>query len=88
MVNRRLSKPNDLRFGPFTLGKYGTPINIFSIVYTVFIIFFSFWPMSREVSPETMNWSVLVFGSVLILSTLFWFAHGRKVYTGPITEAT
>ena len=33
-----------------------------------------------------MNWSILVFGGVLLFSLLFWAIQGRKVYTGPIME--
>jgi len=87
MLLKRISNTrNTLRWGPFTLGRWGLPMNIISIAYTVVIIFFSFWPSTAEVTPANMNWSILMFGAVLLLSTVFWFIHGKTVYTGPVIE--
>lgn len=73
-------------YGPFQLGRAGVPIIILSLVYSVIGIFFSFWPPSSQVTAVTMNWSVLVYSSVLIFSLLFWVVYGRTVYKGPILE--
>jgi len=87
LLHKRLTTPHSqVRWGPFALGRLGVPINIVAILYTILGIFFSFWPPSPEVTAQTMNWSVAVYGGVLILSVVFWFAHGKKVYTGPIVE--
>ena len=42
--------------------------------------------MTRAVTPETMNWSVVVFGGVVIFSLLFYVLYARKVYAGPVTR--
>jgi hypothetical protein len=87
MLHKRLTVPDDkIVWGPFKLGRAGTPITILSIIYTIIGIFFSFWPATATVTATTMNWSIAVFGGVLIFSMVFWLVHGRKVYTGPIVE--
>ena len=40
--------------GPFTLGRWGTPINIISITWVVFISTVLFFPPSRPVTPSNM----------------------------------
>ena len=73
-------------YGPFQLGRASIPLIILSLAYSVVGVFFSFWPADSKVTAVTMNWSILVFGGVLVFSLLFWGLHGRKVYTGPVVE--
>lgn len=87
MLHRRLvAKPDELVWGPFKLGAAGVPVTILSMIYSVIGIFFSFFPPTVEVTPLTMNWSVVVFFGVMIFSIVFWVVHGRSVYEGPIRE--
>ncbi|KAI1409821.1 amino acid transporter [Hypoxylon sp. FL1857] len=77
-----------LTWGPWRLrGSLGIANNIFSCMYLVFIFFFSFWPPSLEVTPQTMNYAILVFGTVILFSMLYYAVWARKVYNGPIIEA-
>lgn len=86
LLVKRITKPTDIRWGPFQLGKLGIPINVLAIIWTSIGIFFSFWPSNAQVTLENMNWSSLVFGLALLMSTAFWFLHSKKTYTGPIRE--
>lgn len=61
-------------------------VNILSITYGILAVFFSFWPATAVVDAKSMNWSVAVFGGVLLFSMVFWALVGRKVYTGPVVE--
>lgn len=86
LLKRFTLSADSIRWGPFRLGRLGLPINIVSILFTIIGLFFSFWPPSREVTAKTMNWSIAVYGGVMLFSVIFWFAHGRSVYTGPVIE--
>ena len=87
LLHKRLTTPaSEMRWGPFGLGPFGTAINIISILYSIIGIFFSFWPPTMTVTAQTMNWSVAVFGGVIVFAIIFWFVHAKKVYTGPIVE--
>ena len=87
MLYRRLTMPDSsFIWGPFRLGRAGVPITIVAMLYTVFGIFFSFWPPNITVTAANLNYSPVIFGSALIFSLGFWVLHGRKVYTGPVME--
>ncbi|KAK2793892.1 hypothetical protein FQN52_000223 [Onygenales sp. PD_12] len=68
----------------FSLGALGLPLNIFSFCYLCFAIVFTFFPNAANPTPVTMNWSILVFGVVVIFAVLQYLIHGRKVYEGPV----
>ena len=73
-------------FGPWKLGKWGVWINGFSILFSVLVMFFSFWPTVVPASPVSMNWSCLLWGVTMIFAGCFWVAHGCRVYEGPVVE--
>lgn len=76
-----------LTWGPWRLrGWFGIAVNAFACVYMVIIIFFSFWPPFIQPDKETMNYSVVVTGAVLIFSVIYYLLRARKVYTGPVVE--
>ena len=86
LLFKRIKSPEQLPRAPYSLGKWGVPINAFAIGWSVLVLFFSFWPQNIPVTPVNMNWSVLLWGAVNIFAIVFWVAHGRKVYKGPIVE--
>ncbi|KAH7030603.1 amino acid/polyamine transporter I [Microdochium trichocladiopsis] len=69
---------------PFTLGKWGLPINIASVVFLVFILVVAFMPSSPNPAPELMNWNILIYGVVMLISVAYFFAKGRHHYAGPV----
>ena len=86
-LHKKLTTPEaEMAYGPFTLGRASYAVIILALIYSIIGIFFSFWPPASHVTAETMNWSVVVFGGVLLFSLLFWALYGRKVYTGPVVE--
>lgn len=75
------------QWGPFRIPEpLGTLNNAFACVYSVFVLFWDFWPPATPVDAATMNYSVLVFGSVLIAAVAWWFLGARGVYVGPLVE--
>nr|POE87747.1 hypothetical protein CFP56_10976 [Quercus suber] len=49
----------------------------------IFVIFWSVWPPATPVDAASMNYSVVVTGGVMILSTVWYFVRGKKEYKGP-----
>nr|POE54483.1 choline transport protein [Quercus suber] len=73
-----------LTWGPWNLpGIFGIINNAYACCYMIFVIFWSVWPPDTPVDAESMNYSVVVTGGVMILSTVWYFARGRKEYKGP-----
>lgn len=76
-----------LIWGPWHLpGLIGTLNNLYACIYMVFVIFWSVWPPSPNVTASTMNYSVVVTGGVAILSAVWYFVRARKVYKGPTVD--
>lgn len=74
-------------WGPWRLpGWTGTLNNVFAVIYLVIMTFFGFFPTAPEVTPDTMNYSVLVLGAVVIFSLIYYFVGARKTYQGPTVE--
>lgn len=81
VVNARLI------WGPWHLpGIIGIANNIYACCYMIFVIFWSCWPPDTPVSAATMNYSVVVTGGVLILSTIWYFVRGKREYKGPLID--
>lgn len=75
-------------YGPFQLGRWRTPIDIFAIIYTVFTSFFLLWPAEQKVNATYMNWSILLVGGIIVISVVWWFVEGKKNFVGPDVSRT
>lgn len=89
MLNKRLRTPeSEIPWGPFRLGRFGVPVTIVAIVYSIFGTFWSMWPTAKNPNIQDMNYCILVYGAVLLFSMFFWVVWGRHHYTGPVMEIT
>ncbi|KAF2456974.1 amino acid permease-domain-containing protein [Lineolata rhizophorae] len=68
----------------WSLGRYGLPINIFSVLFLTLVFIMSFFPQTRKVTPESMNWNVLVYSAVVTFSIAYFAVRGRFRYVGPV----
>ncbi|EED13419.1 choline transport protein, putative [Talaromyces stipitatus ATCC 10500] len=79
--------PTQLVWGPWHIpGLLGIINNAYACVYMVFVIFWSVWPPATPVAADTMNYSVVVTGGVIILSIVWYWIRGRKEYKGPLVD--
>ena len=67
-------------------GVFGIANNAAACVYLTIVLFFSLWPPATPVNSTTMNYGVLVTGTVAIFSMVYYLVWARKVYQGPIVE--
>jgi choline transport protein len=68
----------------FSLGRAGIWINGLSVVYLCVALVFSFFPTFPHPTPDEMNWNILIYGTVVAFSLVYFFFKGRKVYVGPV----
>jgi choline transport protein len=68
----------------FSLGKAGLPINIIALCYLLFAGVFVLFPSVPNPTLIAMNWSVVIFGSLVIFSMIYYFFYGRYNYEGPV----
>ncbi len=65
---------------------FGIAVNVFAVCFGIIIFVFSFFPAAMSVTPDTMNYSVLMTFSVLVFAVVYYFLYARKEFTGPIVE--
>ena len=76
-----------LAWGPFKIpGILGIINNLYACLYMIFVIFWSVWPPVTPVNAQTMNYSVVVTGGVIIFSIIWYWVRGRKEYKGPLID--
>jgi choline transport protein len=88
LVIRRLDKTNPpIRWGPWTMGpRLGLVVNIYAIVFGIFIVIFVPFPTELPVSADNMNYAGPVFGLMAILLVIDWVVRGRNRFTGPLKD--
>jgi choline transport protein len=86
MLARRIRPGKNIPYGPWALGRWGIPINIFTIAFSFLTIAFNVLPPYFPVTAKNMNYAGVVFGAALIICALLWILRGHNHYTGPIKE--
>lgn len=66
--------------GEFSLGRFGPILNWISVIYCIITTVFFFFPPNPNPSGSDKNYSIAVFGIMLVLSLGFWVVGGRKMY--------
>lgn len=67
----------------FALGKFGIAINLFAVLYVTVACIASFFPVVNSSAVADMNWSIVMFGGVLVIACVDYFFRGRKQYIEP-----
>ena len=57
-------------------------------IILVIVFFFSFWPTAQPVTASGMNYSVLLFGVVALISSVYYLVWGKKTFQGPSVDTT
>ena len=83
-VALRKVRGDPLPHARWNLGRAGLACNIIAVLFLLLVYAFSFFPLSTPVALETMNWSSLIYGSVVIFSIGYYVLFGRHVYEGPV----
>lgn len=65
---------------------FGWFANIMGMIYAIIATVLFVFPPVLPVDGNNMNYCIVVFAIVLIISMVQWFVDGRKNYTGPIVE--
>lgn len=63
----------------FRLGKFGVFVNVVSIIWSAFAAVWLCFPQYIPTSGSTMNYASAIFGAVIILATINWFAYSKHI---------
>jgi choline transport protein len=84
VLYRRIYHPELLPAARWSLGRFGVPINASGLLYSIFAFFWCFWPNGTPVDATSFNWAVVMFLGVFLVSVVYYYAHGKNIYTGPV----
>lgn len=59
-------------------------MGVISASWLTFTCFLFICPTEAPVTPDTMNYAIVPFAFIMILSTGYFFIWGRKWFTGPV----
>ncbi|KAJ5588033.1 Amino acid/polyamine transporter I [Penicillium hordei] len=90
IYGRRKSAPifHGLGSGSFNLGpRWGPVVNIAAILWLLMGMVFSTFPTVEPVTPENMNYCIVVtMGWMIIGGVYYYLLGGKKQFTGPVVE--
>ncbi|XP_028758143.1 amino-acid permease BAT1 homolog [Neltuma alba] len=72
--------------GPFNLGRYGVIVGWVAVLWVVTISVLFSMPVSYPVTIETLNYTPVAVGCLLVLVVSYWILCGRHWFKGPITN--
>lgn len=79
----RLSGKKSKLDGPYSLGRYGLPLNIIGFLFLVFASVVFNFPTISPVDSENMNYTSAAIGVIMLIAAVTWMTTGRKSFTGP-----
>lgn len=81
---RRIVLPETLPHAPFSLGRWGIPMNIAAVIYGTWGFFWGFWPQEYPVTAGGFNWASPLFLATVVGAIVYYAVAGRKRYFGPV----
>jgi choline transport protein len=83
MIFRRTSQ-DPLPPCRWSLGRAGVFVNVAAVAWLLTVWIFLFFPLAIPVTPSTMNWNSLIFGSSMLFAMVYYVVIGHKTYTPPV----
>ena len=82
----RLTRSTPIAYGPWSLGRWGIPINIFALCWCIFFVVILPFPSEMPVTAEDMNYAGPIALAVFCALTIDWLLRARRQYFGPRIE--
>ena len=70
-------------YGPFKLGRWGVPTNLFSILYILYTLSFIALPTMMPVTGGNMNYAGPLVLAVIVIAIVDWAFSGRRRFHVP-----
>jgi len=68
----------------WSLGRFGMAINMAAIAFLIPIFIFAFFPPKTPVNRENMNWSIAMYGGMILFATGYYWVKGRHNFIPPV----
>jgi amino acid transporter len=73
--------------GPWHMGKASFFVNVWACLWTLFVSIIFLLPTAMPVAANTMNYASVFLVFIFVAAYGYWFARGKRFYTGPLIEA-
>ncbi|KAF7132637.1 hypothetical protein RHSIM_Rhsim09G0102700 [Rhododendron simsii] len=74
------------RSGPFNLGRYGVLVSWIAVLWVATITVLFSLPVSYPITDQTLNYTPVAVGLLLLLTVSSWIVSARHWFKGPITN--
>ncbi|MFC1435355.1 amino acid permease [Streptacidiphilus sp. N1-3] len=78
----RLRRGKSFEPGPWSLGRWSVPLNVFAVVWVAFVTVLVCLPQSAPVTRTTANYAPVALAVALAISGVWWLV-GRRSYVPP-----
>jgi choline transport protein len=75
-----------LVYGPFSLGKWGVPVNMFALLYLIFVIIWMPFPTEIPVTASNMNYAGPILLVIILAGIADWIISGHKRFEFPVAR--
>ncbi|XP_020966753.1 amino-acid permease BAT1 homolog isoform X2 [Arachis ipaensis] len=72
--------------GPFNLSRYGIIVGWVAVIWVVLISVLFSLPVSYPITIETLNYTPIALGCLIILIVSYWIISARHWFKGPLTN--
>lgn len=72
--------------GPWHMGRASWFVNVWACLWTLFVSIIFILPTALPVAADTMNYACVFLVAILVFAAVYWYAYGKRVYTGPLIE--
>ncbi|XP_050372445.1 amino-acid permease BAT1 homolog isoform X2 [Argentina anserina] len=72
--------------GPFNLGRYGILVGWIAVIWVAIISVLFSLPVAYPINNETLNYTPVAVGGLLIITIFAWIFSARHWFKGPITN--
>ena len=83
MMFARYNKKEPLELGGWNMGRIGPAVNVFALVYTVWVSIFLPFPETLPVTGVNMNYCGPIFVAIFVVAISTWYLYARKNWAGP-----
>lgn len=80
----RKIRGNEPPYGPFRLGWYGIPTNIFALLYLCYVIIWMPFPQVLPVTGSNFNYAGPILGVAILGALADYAINGRKRFEVPV----
>ncbi|KAJ8652213.1 hypothetical protein O0I10_012174 [Lichtheimia ornata] len=70
--------------GPWNLGRFSTIVGVISSCWLIFTCCLFICPTEAPITPDNMNYAIVPFAFIMILSGGYFALFARKWFTGPV----